>query len=64
MTVSVIGEPANGSVNGTLTGTMVKGSLVLTNLRVTRAGTFTLKIVSGLLTTTITFTATSGGRQT
>lgn len=63
--VSVTGAPLDGSVSGTpVTGNMVNGTLVLSNLSVTEAGTYTLEIISGSLTTTITFTAVSPGRQT
>ena len=55
-TITVTSQPSAGAFTGTLTATMTNGVATFTNLRVTKAGSYTIVVSVGGLTETITFT--------
>ena len=64
VTITILGVPTGGHMTGTLTGTFVNGIFTFSNLKLTVAGPYTLKISSGTLPPITIIVSSSGGRFT
>jgi hypothetical protein len=62
VSITLVSGPALGALTGSLTGTLTNGVFTFTGLKVTRAGSYTVRITANGLTQLFTFSTLS--RQT